>query len=320
MVLFTSNTLIKLIVLLTLIFVYLQPVKSANPTNPAKPIRKFNQVVIVNSTDFVVIQLKPKDNYQYVGLASNGLVYQTTWVFSHYDYTPTKGLKINPNEYLTDKKSRFVYKPNQYTPWSQLDLLVWSNSNTPSIIQVHVLPESKQIVSSRFLLGDEAWIITGSNPLRPAQITHWGYNGGFITGTENYIHVQSTGGPDKAIWYFKAPEKYYRDLTIGYSGTLEFELVKLGGDFSHGKLNPVPIVKLSCPGLTLNYYSAREWTELMEFKRNWTIRLVPEEFSPRVTPKDFASLLEQVNSIEILGDWTSGYETIGLNWVQIKIL
>jgi len=279
-----------------------------------------NQIVIINSTDFITCQLKPqKAQYQYIGLAENGQVYQTSWVFSHYNYEPAKGVVIGLNEYLSDTKSRFVYKPSRYNPGSQLDLLIWSNRDTTSILKVHVLPASKQIISSNFLFGDESWTITDSNPLKPVPIKHWVHNGGFITGTENYINVQSAIGPDKSLWYFKAPIRYYRDLSIGYAGTLEFELIWFAGDLASLHKGQVPLVKLSCPGLTINHYSSHKWTQSDKIKSTWTIQLVPEEFSPQVTKKEFARLLEQINSIEILGDWTSGYETMGLSWVRIKI-
>ncbi len=296
---------------LVVLFVFIKPVDS---------IKKFNQVVIVNSTNFVVVQLKPQLEYQYIVQAKNGQVYQTSWVFSHYNYAPAKGLEIKLNEYLSDIKSRFVYKPKRYDSKSQLDLLGWVNRDTTSIgkvqVLVHVLPESKYIISSNFLLGDESWTISGSNPLKPPKVIYQNYNGGFITGTENYINVFSYLGPDKAIWYFKAPDYYYRDLSIGFGGTLEFKLVWLAGDLAglHVNSQTIPLVKLGCSRLTVNYYN----TEFNKFKKKWIIRLVPEEFVPRVSPEEFINLLEQINSIEILGDWTKGYETIGLKWIRIK--
>ena len=274
-----------------------------------------NQIVIANSTNYLSIWLKPKAKYKYLGLAINGQVYQTSWVFSHYDYAPANGVILNPQEYLTDSKSRFVYKTNSHILSSQIDKLEFINIETFSIVYVHILPKSKQIVSSNFLLGDDSWIISGSNPLKPNQVKYWPHNSGFITGTENYINVDSSSRLDKSIWYFKAPDKYYRDLSIAYLGTLEFELVSLAGDFNKLQLNKVPIVELSSCDLVIQYFSPILWDGS---KRSWIIKLVEINFLPQLTTKDFIKLLTQIDSIKILGDWTSEYETIGLVWIQIK--
>ncbi len=305
----------KFVYLFIFVFAYSQLSKSI------KPNKVFNQIVIINSTNFVVIQLKPNAQYQYVGSGGNGQVYQTSWVYSNYNYEPAKGQLIKPGEKLTDTKSRFVYKPSWYNLISQIDIVSWlsvNNENKTSIVHVHLLPKTKCIVSSNFLLGDESWIITGSNPLKPAKPVYHNYNRGFISGTENYIHVQSAGKLDKSIWYFKAPEQYYRDLSIGYAGTLEFELVWLAGNLAglHINLQTVPVVKLSSPDLSVDYFLPKllpKWTNI------WTIQLIPENFQPKVSSNQFNKLLEQICSIEILGDWTSGYETIGLKLVRIKI-
>ncbi len=275
-----------------------------------------NQIVIANSPGYLTIQLKPNGKYKYLGMAFNGQVFQTSWVFSHYDYAPVSGLILNPQEYLTDNKARFVYKTNLHIPSTQIDKLEFINIETFSITYVHILSKSKQIVSSNFLLGDEFWIISGSNPLKPNQVNYWTHNSGFITGTETYINVDSSSRLDKSIWYFKAPEKYYRDLSIVYCGTMEFELVALAGDFNVKHLNKAPIVKLSSPDLSVRYFLPDQWVGI---KKSWTIRLVETEFLPQLSPGNFIKLLTKINSIEILGDWTSGYETIGLSWVQISV-
>ncbi len=299
-------------------------------------VHSINQIVLINSTDFVVIQLRAIElnlnqaNYikQYMGKATNGQVYQTSWVFSNYNYAPIKGSKIKSKEYLLDTKSRFVYKPNMYFNSKQIDKITWLVTRSvtkpygdiTSIINVHVLPINKQIVSSDFLLGDESWTISGSNPLKPTGIKYWNYNGGFITGSEDYINVDYSkikhtysiiNRPDKSLWYFKAPYKYYQNLAISYGGFLEFKLIELAGDFT-GNIDTVPIVKLNSPLISLGYYNKTQ------FKNNWSIQLVPDNFLPKVSPDQFTNLLEQINGLEILGDWTQGYETIGLDSVIIK--
>jgi hypothetical protein len=281
-------------------------------------INVINQIAIANSSGYLSIQLKPNGKYKYLGMAFNGHVFQTSWVFSHYDYAPANGMILNPQEYLTDSKARFVYKTNLHILSSQIDKLEFFNIETFSITYVHILPKSKQIVSSNFLLGDESWIISGSNPLKPNQIKYWTHNSGFITGTETYINVDSSSSLDKAIWYFKAPEKYYRDLSIvcDNSGTIEFELVALAGDFNVKHFNQAPIIKLSSPDLSVRYFLPDHWDGI---KKSWTIRLVETNFLPQLSPGNFIKLLTEINSIEILGDWTSGYETIGLSWVQIRV-
>lgn len=307
-------------------------------------VYSINQIVLINSTDFVVIQLRAIElnlyqaNYikQYIGEATNGQVYQTSWVFSNYNYTPIKGSKIKSKEYLLDTKSRFVYKPNKYFNYKQIDKITWlvtglktglvtksvtkPYGDTTSIINVHILPITKQIVSSNFLLDDESWTISGSNPLKPSGIKYWNYNGGFITGSEDYINVDYSeikhtysiiNRPDKSLWYFKAPNKYYQNLAISYGGFLEFKLIELTGDFN-SNINMVPIVKLNSPLISLGYYNKTK------FKNHWLIQLVPDNFLPKVSPNQFTNLLEQINGLEILGDWTQGYETVGLDSVLVK--
>lgn len=210
---------------------------------------------------------------------------------------------------------------------------------------VTLVPPSGNIVGSNFLVSDESWTISGNKALSMTP-TFEKYSRGallnyYIVGTDDIINVPQANGLDKSLWYFEAPSKFYGNLGISYGGNLQFTIGSFSGDFS--RLNDLSsnVVILECEecvgpvgkGITLGY------TMATLFKSpNGVFDGTPKKISIQLTENggwlkdpqntlkawykpskcDVIQVLSRLSKIRILGDWTSWYETVAIDNIQIS--
>lgn len=112
---------------------------------------------------------------------------------------------------------------------------------------ITLIPPSGNLVGSSFFLDIEGWTISGNKIPGPASFE--AYSRGallnrYILGTDDLVDVASSSpsAPDKALWYFEAPSKYFFNLGIAYGGQLSFTIGGFSGDFS--QLNPLSVYNL----------------------------------------------------------------------------
>lgn len=272
----------------------------------------------------------------------SGNVFQVSTVYSNYGYNPAQGKKITNSTKIFDKFGRFVYLTNNSNHKGLLDKIniKITNPNLNMIFDkyIYILPKSGIIVSSDFLFGIDNWTIVGSNPLKNNSIpTHNKYSSKnmsyFITWIDDYINVDSFESDDKALWYFRSGEKFKNNLEISYGGNIQFMMTSFSGNFSNlNNINQIPFVKIYCKNqnnilvyyyrqkINLNQDEHNGLTKKFNIKLDnleWKKISIKTHIEDNLTKEEFISCLKNVSHIDILGDWTRGIETIGLDSVII---
>lgn len=311
---------------------------------------QLDQIVYVNSDDYVVVNPK-QINYNhrlspayYLHFTNKpiGSFYQLSYIFSKYGYVPYQGKEIINSSVITGTKGRFVYRLKNVNSYQinngmidNVNIIVRfvDNYKKPGVLsgKIIFLPKSGTFVSSDFLLNRDGWKIMYNHPIRtPIQnptYCNWNHNdiSMFITGTDNYVNLDKSHMYDKSLWYFKSPVKYNTDLSLAYLGWIDFSLVVLSGDFTKmNHLELVPIIKIACNNLFdfIGYYSTMIFNNSannihFHIKLDENLWNAPYKNQRQISKQNFIRCLRDVNSFEILGDWTSGIETVGLDSVRI---
>jgi len=171
-----------------------------------------------------------------------------------------------------------------------------------------------------FLLWTEGWTIAGYGSVehRPWSI----YSlldslslSQFIIGKEERVNVDARNRDDKDLWYFVSPA-----IVLDFRPTLlMFTMMSFSGDFR--RLNRVPaLVRLRFhDGVVAQFpvyqsYDGSVKTFNVPFiEELWTIDAPLSYAGPLLKDR----LYKHPFHLEILGDWTQGWETIGLDNVEI---
>lgn len=147
---------------------------------------------------------------------------------------------------------------------------------------------------------------------------------------------------DASLWYFHAPSKYYGNFGISYTGTLSFTMASFSGDFTVLNRGDTQVVQMECTqcigpvtkGIKLVYTMS---TLLAKQKLNTgssstTMFSIPltETSGWQIDPQntlittwrqptkcEFIQVLSAITSLNVLGDWTVGVESVGLDNVSI---
>jgi hypothetical protein len=185
-----------------------------------------------------------------------------------------------------------------------------------------------------FLLGTEGWTASGYGSVEHRAFTIHSHRDGpslshFILGKEERVNVDAKRRDDKDLWYFQSPP-----IVLGFRPTLlMFTMMSFSGDFQ--RLNRVhALVRLRFDnGVVAGFpvyqsYDGRLKTFYVQFiEELWTIDApniiydAPNIIYDGSYAGSYALLKDQLYkrqfNLEILGDWTQGWETIGLDNVEI---
>lgn len=283
----------------------------------------------------------------------SGSLFQLSQVFSNYGYEPKNGLLISANDTVVTGSLNRVYY-SRPTPdvaginkWTSFDYVVVRKSDgaisPPGTVTI--VPPSGAIIGSNFLTSGEDWTITGNKGVVETP-SYERYSRGallnyYIVGTDNVINVQTSGESDQSLWYFEAPMKYYGNYGIAYGGLLEFTLGSFAGDFTKLNDGSVNAVILECEecigpvgkGITLAYSiaslfsspngkfdgSPKRFTLPLKETAGW-MKDPQDSLKSWYTPSqcDMIQVLSRLSKVRILGDWTTWYETVALDNVQIS--
>lgn len=160
-------------------------------------------------------------------------------------------------------------------------------------------------------------------------------------GTDDLINVATSSASDNSLWYFEAPSKFFGNYGMSYGGVLSFTIGAFSGDFqslNDGKTNVVILECDECvgpvgKGITLGFNidalikspngrfqgtpmtisiplteTAGWLKDSQNSLKSW---LVPSQC-------DVIQVLSRLSRFRILGDWTTWYETIAIDNVQIS--
>lgn len=360
----------RLFICLCVIFsVVLDVIHAADASMPIA----MHQLVVVSQASNAVIRLKGYDGTVFPGLTysvetapETGKLYQLSQVYSDYNIEPKAGTRINGFVNVTGSNNRVYYtRPSpDVNPTKLWDTFSFSVTNKVTQTKsfhgtISLVASNGYLVSSDFLLSNEMWTIIG-NKASSSSAKHEPYSRGlqlnhYVLGTDDVVHVLYQNGnnngrtkvaantkTDSSLWYFHAPEKYYDNFGISYTGTLSFTMASFSGDFT--KLNDglTPVVEMECAqcvgpvtrGIRLVFNME---TLLAKQKLNpdstgtttfslpltetggWLIdpqnTLVTNWRQP--TKCEFIQVLSAISSFNILGDWTQGIESVGIDNVVL---
>lgn len=311
-----------------------------------------NEVIRLKSFDQASFNLK----YKIKSLPTTGSLYQLSQVYSDYGYEPKAGTQVvsapSDGVEVTGSNNRVYYsRPSpdaaNNQKWGSFDFVVISEAGVVSYPgTVTLVPTSGAIVGSNFLLSNEGWMITG-NQVSSYESKYEGYSRGkllnhYVLGTDDKVNVQGTGGYDLSLWYFTAPRsKFSGNFGISYGGTLQFSLAAFSGDFSKLNADDSLVVILECAecrgpvsqGITLGFsinslknspnglfdgtakrisIPLREGAGWLKDPQNTLLEWTD------ASQCDIIQVLSRLSALHILGDWTTWYETVGLDDVQIS--
>jgi hypothetical protein len=187
------------------------------------------------------------------------------------------------------------------------------------------------LYESKFLRNNENWQITGNKIIEPA--VHQSYNidreiSHYIMFKDNLINVDYKHPNDRSLWYFESPEIIINPLqksgTISnknfkpkYPTVMTFTMTSFVGDF-YSLNEDVNLVKIrngdKCFVFKAPNYDGKTKTFNVPFKS----QLWKKDYTySQVTDQELREIFIDKFTIEILGDWTRGYEVIGLDNVII---
>jgi hypothetical protein len=181
-----------------------------------------------------------------------------------------------------------------------------------------------------FLLGTEGWTASGYGSVEHRAFTIHSHRDGpslshYILGKEERVNVDAQNRNDKDLWYFQSPP-----IVLEFQPTLLlFTMTSFSGDFK--RLNRVQaLVRLRFhDGVVAQFpvYQSYDGQNYNGSLKTFYVQFIEELWisnSPNIiydTPNSYAlfkdSWYKKPFCLEILGDWTQGWETIGFDNVEI---
>lgn len=182
---------------------------------------------------------------------------------------------------------------------------------------------SKILYKSDFLLDANGWEIIGNSnkQTNSNEIKYYPYTliqsnkiilNRYIVGEDTLIDVNPINKQydDKSVWYFKHILPPYTN--IENAKLLTFTLYSFVGYFSKLNKNQNPLVRL----ISRDNLVAESKPNLIPFSKTneFNVPLIEEVFCIKAkTNCNLKKVLSNLKEIHILGDWTQGYEVIGLD-------
>ena len=203
-----------------------------------------------------------------------------------------------------------------------------------------------------FLMDNEGWCVrqTKEKVCEPAK--HYEYNTGvlnrYIGGKDTLINVDGKNKDDRDLWYFVLPSGSQKMNFDKGPYALTFSMTSFMGDFKKmnaGVRDRAIIIRTNTSEYWLSLFEDYDGTpktywiplHIMTIRKkenDGTFSKVNDNFRKNISfiensilknigfseDRDLPKLLEKVNEIAILGDWTQGVEMIGLDNVAIEAM
>lgn len=181
-----------------------------------------------------------------------------------------------------------------------------------------------------FMLGTDGWTTVGHGTLehRPWIIVGQGVEKGpslshFIIGKEDRVNVDARNRNDKDLWYFQSPS-----ITLGFRPTLlTFNMMSFSGDFRRLNRSPVLVRLRFEDGSLAEFPVYQEYDgSLKTFYVPFVEKLWTIIYDGGIAGGCFVAggcsiagnhWYNKLFRLEILGDWTQGWEILGLDNVEI---
>jgi len=190
------------------------------------------------------------------------------------------------------KKYEFIMGADGWTIMGSgsLDYLTWNIHIMPSS-----LPSVSYVMSSSSIASSMSYSTMSSSTMSR-----------FIMGKEALVHSRNRHDDDKDLWYFQSPL-----ITLGFRPTLlMFSMMSFAGDFrnQNGATSLVRLRFANDSSVEFPIYERYDGSA-----KTFYVQFIKElwigKFDDQWYMRPFI--------VEILGDWTRGWETIGLDNVEI---
>lgn len=324
---------------------------TAMATDPLAP----HQLVVVEPTGDAVVALPGYDLdgdalVAVLGdMPQTGSISQLSKVFSDYGYEPKRGVAARSGERVTGSKNRVYYqRPTADAAgvgsWGIMSYTVSDASATSQPGLVTFVPPSGILVGSHFARGNDGWTVVGNKAVSsPAtyEPSSRGLLNHYVYASDDKINTDLTKGDDRSLWYFQAPAKFLGHHGIAYGGELRFVLSSFHGDFSADKRNTgvdsadLHLVVFECSkcnvnkGVTVAFPLAKASTLFNGATTQFSVPLregggwVKDPKNTLVqwsapSKCDFIEVLSGLSAVRILGDFTTWYESVALDSVEVR--
>lgn len=187
------------------------------------------------------------------------------------------------------------------------------------------------LYENKFLMDNENWQITGNKKIEPA--AHQIYNidnqmSHYIMFKDNLVNVDYKNPDDKSLWYFESPEITINPLQKAdttaskkfkpkYPTVMTFTMTSFVGEFFSPNAD-TDLVKIRNGDRCFTFKSPNYDGKTRTFNVPFNNQLWRKERTREtITDKEMKEIFIGSFTIEILGDWTRGYEVVGLDNVII---
>lgn len=196
------------------------------------------------------------------------------------------------------------------------------------IIYLFHIQTANTVLQDLFHMNNNDWKIVGNKNVTDAVFRPYSLNGlmsRYIIGDDKVINVDSKRKDDSNLWYFG--KQFPANFSLTNSSIFSFTMASFVGDFTNlnNPNNPLSALIRVTNNVT---------NELLVFPVNHLIKKYNGSIQEFVVPmvhtlwlngrnytqmglNNFKNVLKNVTQIEILGDWTRGNETMGLDNIMI---
>jgi hypothetical protein len=303
-----------------------------------------HQLYKINTLDDVIIN--PKFNninnniksllnncnkYEILYSNYNGKLFEISHNYKIYNYKPYAGseYKFNipdGNKYqINNCKGEFVYRiTKHYLYKNELSDQIMIKINDNIILYISIINDNNIFVSNNFLLDTHNWILTNNNNYNLRYFQQQ------IIGSDHLINLDLTRKYDKSLSYFTLISNnnsfFKYNLGVCFKSYLIFTLKIFA--YENNKIHniniqSIPFVKLQSINNINIYYPLIDF-DITKNTHNIKIKLSPELWfstsdNSVLSDDEFISVLSNLYKIEILGDLSIGFETVGLSNIMIKL-
>jgi hypothetical protein len=189
-------------------------------------------------------------------------------------------------------------------------------------------PEVKSSFQNLFYLNNEGWNISGYKNMS-ATFMPYNFNGlmtNFIVGHDDVINVDHKNKDDRNLWFFS--KQLTETVSLVNTSIMSFTMSSFVGNFTNLN-NPnsstMELVKLF-NNVTQEHIVFPIRNLVKRYNGNIQEFVIPMVYQVWINGKnnmpmiydDFKRILKNISHIYILGDWTRGNETVGLDNVKIE--
>ena len=184
------------------------------------------------------------------------------------------------------------------------------------------------LFQNKFHLNNEGWNISGYKESAAIFMPYSldGLMSNFIIGKDDVINVDSKNKDDRSLWFFS--KQLPANFSLSNASALSFTMTSLMGNFTNlNNPNSFGSAFVKLFNNVSNEYIVFPVTNLIQQYdgkiKEFYIPLINQVWVTGhnhipTAYDDFKRILKNISRIDILGDWTRGNETIGLDNVKIE--